>query len=251
MFVCVSHGCGPACVCGGGDVISVCWSPAAWCLRNEGVSSVLLGASNTDQLMENIGAIQVRPLNLLLCFSFFAVAAEHIKSFPFSKEWDGGHLIGFIFVPSSAKRQLFRSRVQLVLLGSSPLHALLLYCTTLIRSAQYHLPRGLDTSSRPLLSLLIRLALLMGFAYWWGFGCSLHIIPGPQWRASPPTVSSSLMLCLHSWLCLRLCTLNPLPLCTFDISASKCYSHISRGVCSFLLARPFYPKPRIRTQSHM
>uniref|UniRef100_A0A8D3AUQ8 Voltage-gated potassium channel subunit beta-2 n=1 Tax=Scophthalmus maximus TaxID=52904 RepID=A0A8D3AUQ8_SCOMX len=30
----------------------------AWCLRNEGVSSVLLGASNTDQLMENIGAIQ-------------------------------------------------------------------------------------------------------------------------------------------------------------------------------------------------
>lgn len=126
-----------------------------------------------------------------------------------------------------------------------------LYCTTLIRSAQYHLPRGLETSSRPLLSLLIRLALLMGFAYWWGFGCSLHIIPGPQWRASPPTVSSSLMLCLHSWLCLRLCTLNPLPLCTFDISASKCYSHISRGVCSFLLARPFYPKPRIRTQSHM
>lgn len=31
----------------------------AWCLRNEGVSSVLLGASNADQLMENIGAIQV------------------------------------------------------------------------------------------------------------------------------------------------------------------------------------------------
>uniref|UniRef100_A0A4W4EUL3 Voltage-gated potassium channel subunit beta-1 n=1 Tax=Electrophorus electricus TaxID=8005 RepID=A0A4W4EUL3_ELEEL len=33
----------------------------AWCLRNEGVSSVLLGASNTDQLLENIGAIQVLP----------------------------------------------------------------------------------------------------------------------------------------------------------------------------------------------
>ncbi|KAG7253626.1 hypothetical protein CRUP_011957 [Coryphaenoides rupestris] len=31
----------------------------AWCLRNEGVSSVLLGASNTEQLMENIGAIQL------------------------------------------------------------------------------------------------------------------------------------------------------------------------------------------------
>lgn len=34
--------------------------PTAWCLRNEGVSSVLLGASNAEQLMENIGAIQVR-----------------------------------------------------------------------------------------------------------------------------------------------------------------------------------------------
>ncbi|XP_075999393.1 voltage-gated potassium channel subunit beta-2-like [Genypterus blacodes] len=33
----------------------------AWCLRNEGVNSVLLGASRTDQLMENIGAIQVLP----------------------------------------------------------------------------------------------------------------------------------------------------------------------------------------------
>uniref|UniRef100_A0A2I3GK69 Voltage-gated potassium channel subunit beta-1 n=1 Tax=Nomascus leucogenys TaxID=61853 RepID=A0A2I3GK69_NOMLE len=30
----------------------------AWCLRNEGVSSVLLGASNADQLMENIGSFQ-------------------------------------------------------------------------------------------------------------------------------------------------------------------------------------------------
>ncbi|XP_068194380.1 voltage-gated potassium channel subunit beta-2-like [Antennarius striatus] len=33
----------------------------AWCLRNEGVNSVLLGASSTDQLMENIRAIQVLP----------------------------------------------------------------------------------------------------------------------------------------------------------------------------------------------
>ncbi|MFT7804504.1 voltage-gated potassium channel subunit beta-2 isoform X1 [Arapaima gigas] len=33
----------------------------AWCLRNEGVSSVLLGTSSTEQLMENIGAIQVLP----------------------------------------------------------------------------------------------------------------------------------------------------------------------------------------------
>ncbi|XP_062901873.1 voltage-gated potassium channel subunit beta-1a isoform X1 [Mobula hypostoma] len=31
----------------------------AWCLRTEGVSSVLLGASNAQQLTENLGAIQV------------------------------------------------------------------------------------------------------------------------------------------------------------------------------------------------
>uniref|UniRef100_A0A671Y7Z5 Voltage-gated potassium channel subunit beta-1 n=1 Tax=Sparus aurata TaxID=8175 RepID=A0A671Y7Z5_SPAAU len=33
----------------------------AWCLRNEGVSSVLLGTSNPEQLTENLGAIQVLP----------------------------------------------------------------------------------------------------------------------------------------------------------------------------------------------
>uniref|UniRef100_A0A8C5U1B6 Voltage-gated potassium channel subunit beta-1 n=1 Tax=Malurus cyaneus samueli TaxID=2593467 RepID=A0A8C5U1B6_9PASS len=33
----------------------------AWCLRNEGVSSVLLGSSNPEQLIENLGAIQVLP----------------------------------------------------------------------------------------------------------------------------------------------------------------------------------------------
>uniref|UniRef100_A0A8V5FLG1 NADP-dependent oxidoreductase domain-containing protein n=1 Tax=Melopsittacus undulatus TaxID=13146 RepID=A0A8V5FLG1_MELUD len=32
-----------------------------WCLRNEGVSSVLLGSSNPEQLIENLGAIQVLP----------------------------------------------------------------------------------------------------------------------------------------------------------------------------------------------
>ncbi|XP_061566239.1 voltage-gated potassium channel subunit beta-3-like isoform X1 [Cololabis saira] len=31
----------------------------AWCLRSEGVSSVLLGVSNTEQLLENLGSIQV------------------------------------------------------------------------------------------------------------------------------------------------------------------------------------------------
>ncbi|MBN3318841.1 KCAB3 protein, partial [Atractosteus spatula] len=31
----------------------------AWCLRSEGVSSVLLGVSNTEQLIENLGSIRV------------------------------------------------------------------------------------------------------------------------------------------------------------------------------------------------
>ncbi|XP_041750124.1 voltage-gated potassium channel subunit beta-2 isoform X2 [Coregonus clupeaformis] len=31
----------------------------AWCLRSEGVSSVLLGVSNTDQLVENLGALRL------------------------------------------------------------------------------------------------------------------------------------------------------------------------------------------------
>ncbi|MEQ2295575.1 Voltage-gated potassium channel subunit beta-3, partial [Ameca splendens] len=30
-----------------------------WCLRSEGVSSVLLGVSNTDQLLENLGALGI------------------------------------------------------------------------------------------------------------------------------------------------------------------------------------------------
>ncbi|KAJ8011570.1 hypothetical protein DPEC_G00059610 [Dallia pectoralis] len=33
----------------------------AWCLRNEGVSSVLLGTSNPIQLAENLRAIEVIP----------------------------------------------------------------------------------------------------------------------------------------------------------------------------------------------
>ncbi|KAM8899633.1 voltage-gated potassium channel subunit beta-2 isoform 2-T2 [Spinachia spinachia] len=34
----------------------------AWCLRSEGVSSVLLGVSNTDQLLENLGALRILTL---------------------------------------------------------------------------------------------------------------------------------------------------------------------------------------------
>ncbi|RXM98710.1 Voltage-gated potassium channel subunit beta-1 [Acipenser ruthenus] len=35
----------------------------AWCLRNEGVSSVLLGTSNPEQLTENLGAIQASSMS--------------------------------------------------------------------------------------------------------------------------------------------------------------------------------------------
>uniref|UniRef100_A0A672ZM84 Voltage-gated potassium channel subunit beta-1 n=1 Tax=Sphaeramia orbicularis TaxID=375764 RepID=A0A672ZM84_9TELE len=36
----------------------------AWCLRSEGVSSVLLGVSNADQLVENLGALRVHNVHL-------------------------------------------------------------------------------------------------------------------------------------------------------------------------------------------
>lgn len=38
----------------------LCVCLSAWCLRSEGVSSVLLGVSNTDQLLENLGSLRVR-----------------------------------------------------------------------------------------------------------------------------------------------------------------------------------------------
>ncbi|KAK7810136.1 hypothetical protein U0070_026540 [Myodes glareolus] len=45
----------------------------AWCLRNEGVSSVLLGSSTPEQLIENLGAIQASiaalPGKLQACYS--------------------------------------------------------------------------------------------------------------------------------------------------------------------------------------
>ncbi|CAJ0930027.1 unnamed protein product [Ranitomeya imitator] len=40
--------------------ISLAKRESSWCLRSEGVSSVLLGVSNCDQLIENLGSIQVR-----------------------------------------------------------------------------------------------------------------------------------------------------------------------------------------------
>uniref|UniRef100_A0A8C2H619 Potassium voltage-gated channel, shaker-related subfamily, beta member 1 b n=1 Tax=Cyprinus carpio TaxID=7962 RepID=A0A8C2H619_CYPCA len=42
-------------------VIRIDLGKFTWCLRNEGVSSVLLGTSNPAQLTENLGAIQVLP----------------------------------------------------------------------------------------------------------------------------------------------------------------------------------------------
>ncbi|XP_039655648.1 voltage-gated potassium channel subunit beta-2-like isoform X1 [Perca fluviatilis] len=55
----------------------------AWCLRNEGVNSVLLGASRTDQLMENIGAIQVLPK---LSLSIVSEVDNLLGNKPYSKK---------------------------------------------------------------------------------------------------------------------------------------------------------------------
>lgn len=46
-----------------GDLTEFLWFSVlfpAWCLRSEGVSSVLLGVSTADQLLENLGALRVR-----------------------------------------------------------------------------------------------------------------------------------------------------------------------------------------------
>jgi len=88
----------------GGGVIAVYWSPAAWCLRNEGVSSVLLGASSTDQLMENIGAIQVRPQNVSACLCVRSNEKLHLW-----KMWPGpfnrAHLRAFRCVTAASTRE--------------------------------------------------------------------------------------------------------------------------------------------------
>ncbi|XP_044066914.1 voltage-gated potassium channel subunit beta-2-like isoform X3 [Siniperca chuatsi] len=55
----------------------------AWCLRNEGVNSVLLGASRTDQLMENIRAIQVLPK---LSLSIASEVDNILGNKPYSKK---------------------------------------------------------------------------------------------------------------------------------------------------------------------
>ncbi|XP_036960925.1 voltage-gated potassium channel subunit beta-2-like isoform X2 [Acanthopagrus latus] len=55
----------------------------AWCLRNEGVNSVLLGASTTDQLMENIRAIQVLPK---LSLSIISEVENLLGNKPYSKK---------------------------------------------------------------------------------------------------------------------------------------------------------------------
>ncbi|XP_059190111.1 voltage-gated potassium channel subunit beta-2-like [Centropristis striata] len=55
----------------------------AWCLRNEGVNSVLLGASRTEQLMDNIRAIQVLPK---LSLSMISEVDSLLGNKPYSKK---------------------------------------------------------------------------------------------------------------------------------------------------------------------
>ncbi|KAK6483860.1 voltage-gated potassium channel subunit beta-1 isoform X1 [Huso huso] len=50
----------------------------AWCLRNEGVSSVLLGTSNPEQLTENLGAIQANSSVALDIFQVLPKMTSHI-----------------------------------------------------------------------------------------------------------------------------------------------------------------------------
>lgn len=90
------------------------------------------------------------------------------------------------------------SWVQLGLSGSLLLHARVLYCTVLIRSAEYQLPGGLETGLQPLLLLLIRCTLLMGFSDRWGdYVLSSHNV----W---PAVKSISAALCSDA-LCVLLC----------------------------------------------
>ncbi|XP_049918315.1 voltage-gated potassium channel subunit beta-2-like [Epinephelus moara] len=55
----------------------------AWCLRSEGVNSVLLGVSRTDQLMENVRAIQVLPK---LSLSVVSEVDNLLGNKPYSKK---------------------------------------------------------------------------------------------------------------------------------------------------------------------
>lgn len=72
-------------------VPSVLLCLTAWCLRSEGVSSVLLGVSNTDQLQENLGSIKVHTLEppwfssvlqLGLVLSSLTHTHTHLKTVP-------------------------------------------------------------------------------------------------------------------------------------------------------------------------
>ncbi|XP_029684628.1 voltage-gated potassium channel subunit beta-2-like isoform X2 [Takifugu rubripes] len=55
----------------------------AWCLRNDGVSAVLLGASRTEQLRENLRAVQVLPK---LSLSVLSEVEHLLGNKPFGKK---------------------------------------------------------------------------------------------------------------------------------------------------------------------
>lgn len=113
-----------------GCVIAVYWSPAAWCLRNEGVSSVLLGASSADQLMENIGAIQV---SVCLCVCVCVILQRTVRGVFVRMSPDLLHqaLHSCLSFPNSSPPSKSTPASRALQ------HALVLYCTPLIRSAQY------------------------------------------------------------------------------------------------------------------
>lgn len=62
------------------DILTVCAFFPAWCLRNEGVSSVLLGSSTPEQLIENLGAIQASATTLPTKLQGISWSSEDVPS---------------------------------------------------------------------------------------------------------------------------------------------------------------------------
>lgn len=147
------------------------------------------------------------------------------------------------------------SWVQLGLLGSLPLHAWMLYCTELIRSAEYQLPGGLETGSQRLLPSPDKMHSLNGVFRPVGVLHPLLTLCLARSRERPCSSLFScfvyLPLCVRAYTCVCVCpraytcarvcvcvhtlcvhTICLRSLSTFDISVLKCYAHVSQGLHS-------------------
>lgn len=188
------------------SVIAVYWSPAAWCLRNEGVSSVLLGASNTDQLMENIGAIQVSVF-VCVCVSSYRGQSEVYL-------WEcvlTCYIRRCIRAFHSLTAALV-SQVHFSLLGSAAPSGALLYLVNKVN--QVCLASGVGDKAAAISLSLDR----------------MHHSNGLFWL-----VRVFLLSAYFVWLTRKntsVCVLSSLlSLSVYDISVLKCYTYISQGPC--------------------